>query len=329
MKLFKLHILIVLFSISLFIDPNIYAKSVVDSMRGDSQSNISADLPELVTEKIDKISLTKRIIIITNDNNAYNKGDFITLTTAKQCISRAIVAKTDEGNENSIGAVKIIKIYSQELWEQLEVGKDIEIIRGDDSHICNKINLSDSGEGSIENEEDLYLMSLEDGIDLEDDTKRAIKTDNILSMVLNFTEGLNNDGSAVTYHHLTGMWSYQIHDNFWVEASYGQKIVKDYPAPIVDTRFTNFTIRIKYTVEAPFYSYIQPYFGYQIIGAQSPGAGINGDPATAGQELEMVEKLKKNTLILGISVLRRLVPGWFARLDMGSDGLVAGICLEF
>lgn len=79
-----------------------------------------------------------------------------------------------------------------------------------------------------------------------------------------------------------------------------------------------------------------PYVGYQIIQAQSPGAGVYDGVSTPAptqeeldQELNGVNDLKKSSLIFGVTVLKRIVPGWFIRLDMGSDLLNAGLALEF
>ena len=72
--------------------------------------------------------------------------------------------------------------------------------------------------------------------------------------------------------------------------------------------------------------------GYQILGPSSPGAGEE-DPDNPDIDLEAelnrLEDLKKSSVVFGITVLKRLVPGWFIRGDLGSDILGAGFGLEF
>ena len=59
------------------------------------------NIPNLVTEKIQKISLSKKIFIITNNNNSFAKGDFISLVLNNRLVSRAIVDKIQK-NEAGI-----------------------------------------------------------------------------------------------------------------------------------------------------------------------------------------------------------------------------------
>ncbi len=91
--------------------------------------------------------------------------------------------------------------------------------------------------------------------------------------------------------------------------------------------------KLKYTFNAPFYSYIMPYVGYQVIQVDSPGAGVDdgtGIPQeTLDNEILAVDDLKKSTVIFGVTVLKRIVPGWFIRADLGSDILNGGLTLEF
>ena len=72
-----------------------------------------------------------------------------------------------------------------------------------------------------------------------------------------------------------------------------------------------------------------------MITANSPGAGVE-DPTNAeytksdyDAELQRVDALKKNSFIAGVTILKRLVPGWFLRADLGTDLIGGGIALEF
>lgn len=312
---------------------NSFSQSIIDEFNEDSETNQLAS--ELVTEKITKVSNSKRTYIITNDNQSFYKGDFITLVLANKLAARAIVAK----NLNSLAGIKIIKIYSLDLFKTFRPELEVKIIRGDDSFFGAKKETEEDREDAtlLKEEEDLYNGTLlEDDLSMEENTNRKIKTDNIISLNVGLIEGLNNDGSTQRYTHLNGMWMYQFDDNIWAEVGYGQNLINDYPSPGFDTKMTNLFLRAKYTISAPFFSYVQPYLGFQIISASSPQAGVD-DPnddiiptqAQLDNEIQLVEDLKKRQVIFGVSVLKRLVPGWFIRADLGSDIMNIGFSLEF
>ncbi|WP_417336964.1 hypothetical protein [Halobacteriovorax marinus] len=317
----------------LFLTTNSYSQSVIDEFNEQSESNQLAS--ELVTEKITKVSNSKRTYIITNENQAFNKGDFITLVLANNLAARAIVAKS----LNDLAGIKIIKIYSLDLFKSFRPDLEVQIIRGDDSFFGAKKETEEEKEDAslLKEEEDLYNGTLlEDDLSLDENTNRKIKTDNIISLNVGLIEGLNNDGSTQRYTHLNGMWMYQFEDNIWAEVGYGQNLINDYPSPGFDTKMTNVFIRAKYTISAPFYSFVQPYLGFQMINASSPQAGVD-DPndgvtptqAQLDNEIQLVEDLKKRQVIFGLTVLKRLVPGWFIRADLGSDIMNVGFSLEF
>ncbi len=69
-----------------------------------AQSDIA---PNLVVEKIKNISPSKKIFILTNENQSFSKGDFISLLLANKLVCRALVAKT---TEDKLSGIKIVKI---------------------------------------------------------------------------------------------------------------------------------------------------------------------------------------------------------------------------
>jgi hypothetical protein len=319
-----------LFAISL----SVYSQSVIDDFNENSEANQLAS--ELVTEKISRVSASKRTYIITNENESFAKGDFITIVLNGELAARAIVAKSI----NNMAGIKVIKIYSLDLFKQFRNDLEVQIIRGDDSFFGAKKDKTEEEEAEsslIKDEEDLYNDTLlEDDLSLEAKTNRVIKTDNIVSLNMGLLEGLNNDGSSQRYTHLNGMWMYQVDDNIWGEIGYGQNLINDYPSPGLDTKMTNIFIRAKYTFSAPFFSFIQPYLGFQMINASSPQAGVDDpsdditpSPEDLDREIKLVEDLKKKQIIFGVTVLKRLVPGWFIRADLGSDIVNLGFSLEF
>ena len=115
-------------------------------------------------------------------------------------------------------------------------------------------------------------------------------------------------------------------------SGFSTNTVNDYPSTGLDATIYNFTTKFKYTFSAPFYSYIMPYVGYQVINVKSPGAGVSDGELTQAQldeELDKVDDLKKSSVIFGATVLKRIVPGWFIRADLGSDIIAGGMTLEF
>ncbi|MCF8058035.1 MAG: hypothetical protein K9K67_01965 [Bacteriovoracaceae bacterium] len=306
------------------------AQSVVDDIGSFSNGLDSNVNPELSTEKIEKIGATGRIFILTNNSSSYGKGDFISIVLDNKLVNRSLVAKTTSGS----GGIKIMKVYNPELHKLLRPGMDVQIIRGDDSYFKLKKKQEEDPESTalINDEEGLFdeTTLLEDDLNLEENTSRKIKTDNIFSLYLSQVEGQGVEQDTRRYSQITGAYAYQVNDNFWAEVSYGENVINDFPDGGLDTKFSSLVFKIKYTVEAPFYSFIQPYAGYQITRADSPGAG-SGEitPEQQEAELDLVESLQKNQPVFGVTILKRLVPGWFARLDIGSDALNFGFALEF
>ena len=71
------------------------AQSVIDDI--DNSSPFEDIEDELFEERIVKISPSKRVFVLTNENNGYNKGDFISLILEDKLVCRSIVAKMSEG----------------------------------------------------------------------------------------------------------------------------------------------------------------------------------------------------------------------------------------
>jgi len=316
------------------------AESVLDEEEEEDTNtqvtSTSENAPQLFTENIQKISESERIFIISNNNSSFAKGDFISLLINNELVARALCAK----QLDNLAGIKILKIYSDDLWKKLHPNMDVQVLRGDDSFWKNlKANEGKAkqakDDSKIKEEDDLYNETkIEDDSSFDENKNRAIKPDNILSMGYSWIDARNNDGSAAKVTQFIGQWAYQITDNVWGEVLYGQGIMNDYPSPGLDTKLTNTTIRAKYTFNAPLYSFLMPYVGYQMIGASSPGAGVedtssNFTPADYAAEINRVDDLKKNSFIFGVTALKRIVPGWFLRADVGMDILSVGASLEF
>ena len=320
--------------------PMVYAQNVLDDIEEEDrmETGSTENAPNLVAETIKVISPSKKIFILTNDNRSFSKGDFISLLLGNKLVCRALVAKT---NDEQLSGIKIVKIYNVNLWKQLAVGKEVLVLKGDDSYYTNidktpKEAADAKPTTKVQDEDDLFNSTTlnDDDLSLEETNNRLIKTDNLLSAGVGMIGGKDVDGSSKRYTHINGSWGYQLTDNIWAELGVGTNTVTDYPATGIDARMVNFTGKFKYTFNAPFYSYIMPYVGYQVISVDSPGAGVQdeADPKDEDElkkEVELVDDLKKSTVIFGVTVLKRIVPGWFIRADLGSDIISGGLTLEF
>jgi hypothetical protein len=309
--------------------PKAFSQDVLDDNLNEDElvdAPIQEKGPALVTETIKTISPSQKIFILSNKNQAFSNGDFISLLLQEKLVCRALVAKVTEAN---LSGIKIVKIYSLDLWKLLGPGKDVQVIRGDDSYYApQKVVAKEDKKkavNKVQTEDDLYnSTTVAEGDDptLEDNSKRNIKTDNLLALNIGLIDGVDDTGATKRYSHLNGSWAYQIGDNLWTEFSLGSNTIRDLPVLGVDTQLVAYSARIKYTIAAPFYSYVQPYVGYQVISAKSPGA-------QTAAELALVALMKKSRVVVGATILRRIVPGWFARVDFGSDLINGGLLLEF
>jgi hypothetical protein len=296
-----------------------------------------AQFQEMFTETIKVIGRSKKIFIITNNNQNLGKGDFITIVLNQDLpVARALVAKNHDG----MTGIKVLKLYSLNGWRQLSQNKDIQIVRGDDSWLFKpKEAVAEVTEGKdIESEEDLYKIDeaaiLNEGIGFDDDSKRHIKPDNLLGggySSFTLVDTVNNRN--VPGNQWFGQWAYQIDDNIWLETMYGRTLISGYPNPRDNGQqilVNNLSFRAKYTLKAPFYTFIMPYIGFQIIDTSCPSC-TQSTASNAAQNAinQNIESIEKQTFVVGATILTRLVPGWFARLDLGSDIIGAGFAIEF
>jgi hypothetical protein len=317
------------------------AQNVLDDIEEEDRlESISKEVaPNLVSETVKVIAPSRKIFILTNENKSFSKGDFISLLIGTKLVCRALVAKT---NDQALSGIKIVKIYNVSLWKQLRVAKEVLVLKGDDSYYSNlektPTEIADTAKKSlkVQDEDDLFNSTTvnDDDLSLEESTKRLIKTDNLISAGIGMIEGKDVDGSTKKYSQISGSWGYQISDNIWAELGAGTNTISDYPTTGLDTRMVNITTKLKFTFNAPFNSYVMPYVGYQVVSVDSPGAGVddgsgNQTATDLSNELSSVDSLKKSTVIFGATVLKRIVPGWFIRADLGTDILSGGLTLEF
>ena len=311
-----------------------YGQSLIDDLG--NQEGEDSTHSNLSNEKIEKIAPSRKIYLITNSNQSFQKGDFISLIFKGTVFARALVAKDIDG----ISGIKILRTYSPQTASSIRPGHPVQVIRGDDSFFRkNFVGGAEGEEGlTLQNEEDLFnktaLWEDENDLEMEDKGKSLIKQDNLVSIWFGQIEGTNLQRESTRYGQILASWGYQVGNNIWAEASYGQNVINDYPEIGLDTRLQNFSIKFKYTISTPAHSYIQPYVGYQVVHPESPGAGQQNSaspvaPEQLELELQRLELLKKNSPIFGLSMLKRLVPGWFVKFELGSDIMGLGLALEF
>ncbi len=301
---------------------NIYAQNLLD----ESNVNFAAeDNGDLFTETIKIISRSGKIFILSNGNQLLNKGDFISLALKeKGPVARAVVAKVHNGN----AGIKILKVYSLKNWKRIKKGLDIQILKGDDTALFKKKKKVETEplEKTIDSEEDLFNDKLLGGDgDIGDfyADKRLIKPDNILSAAwapFRYTDFQTGDTRTTSQFNFS--WAYQFADNYWAEGLYGRVALQNFPGNTFNTTISNFTARIKYTFQAPFYSYLLPYIGFQTFLVASPNAGDVGAESA-------IDDFRKTQIVLGVTLLKRVVPGWFVKLELGNDIQSIGVAVEF
>lgn len=325
------------FAINLVI-PQSYGQNILDDFEDEDNVSLgfTENAPQLYPETIKIIAPSKKIFILTNENRSFSKGDFISLLIGNKLVCRALVAKT---TDELLSGIKIVKIYDVALWNTLTPNKEVLVLRGDDSYYANlgKAPKEDPRlKNKVNDEEDLFNSTTlnDDDMGFEDNSKRLIKTDNLLSLGIGMLPGKDTEGESTRYTHFNGSWGYQIADNLWAELGAGLNNVADFPSDGLSTTMMSFSAKLKLTFEAPFYSYVMPYVGYQIIQAKSDDAGVEESPGVPSQaeldrEVQLLDDLKKSSAIFGVTVLKRIVPGWFIRADLGNDIMSAGLTIEF
>lgn len=338
-KVSKIHQLPLIIMLLSLLSLNIsYSQDLMDdNISGEATFNGANRFSEVI--KV--ISRSGKIFIISNNNQLLNKGDFITFSIkGGKPIARAIVAK----NHNGSTGIKVLKVYSLSRWGLIKKGIGIDIVKGDDSFLFNqkkeKTDVEEL-EDKIVSEEDLYN---DKNLDIEEDLSgfykdtRLIKPDNVISAgwdQYQFTNDLGSETTQESHNQFNYSWAYQFSDNYWVEGLYGRVLIDDFPSTSDQTLINNFTVRAKYTFKAPLYSYLLPYIGFQVYSIDSPNAGVVTDSADASakldaqSEVDLINKLKQSNIVLGVTVLKRLVPGWFFKADLGTDILSLGIAIEF
>ncbi len=328
----KLALIIVYFCSGIFLT-SAYCQSLVE----DANVATAASTPSenVFTETIKIISQSKKIFILTNNNQKLSVGDFVSIALKNQLAARAVVAKNHQGQTG----IKILKIYSLQQWGKLRRNQDVQIIRGDDSAFGKIVeSKTDTGPTQIKNEEDLFTgdVIVEDEIGEFDENKnRHIKPDNIVGLFGSFVNAdeIPSRGGTTRATEFGLSWAYQFADNFFAEGIYGRALFNSYPNDGLETLVNHYVARIKYNIRGPLYTFFMPYIGYQNKTSVSPDAGKPGDGnnnrRVLAEEKNAVEDLKKSGPIVGVTVLRRLVPGWFVRADLGTDMLGAGFSIEF
>jgi hypothetical protein len=283
-------------------------------------------------ETIKIISASKKIFILTNNNQQLGPGDFISLALSNNLAARAVVAKTHQGQ---VG-IKILKIYSLAQWGQLRRNQEVQIIKGDDSYFGKKpeAKADETPIAKIKSEDDLYSGDVvaDDDVGIFDENKnRHIKPDNVVALTGAFIEAseVESRGGKVRANEYGVSWAYQFADNYFIEGLYGRALINNFPLDGSQTLANHLTARLKYNIKGPLYTFFMPYIGFHSYTVSSPDAGKSASSVTNDEQLKAVDALKKSGPIAGITILRRLVPGWFVKADIGSDIINLGFAIEF
>ena len=209
-------------------------------------------------------------------------------------------------------------------------------MKGDDSTFMKRPeDTTPTNTPRIRDEDDLYSKDvvIEDDIEFADETKnRHIKPDNVVGLFASYLNADNPEGAGGGYtrgQEFGLTWAYQFTDNFFIEGVYGRTLLDNYPADSTQTLVNRFIGRVKFNIKGPLYTFFMPYVGYQNRDVSSPDAGKGSVDAENQAELKAIDDLKKSGVVAGVSVLRRLVPGWFLKADLGTDMVNIGVAIEF
>jgi hypothetical protein len=308
----------------------LFAQSLVEDANLGASSEGNSE--NVFTETIKIISGSKKIFVLTNNNQQLSPGDFISLALDNNLAARALVAKTHQGQ---VG-IKILKIYSLAQWARLRREMDVQIVRGDDSLFAKKpeVKVDETPIARIRNEDDLFTSDVvvEDDIGIFDENKnRHIKPDNVVGISGAFYEAaeVESRGGKVRTNEFGISWAYQFADNYFVEGLYGRALIDNFPGDGSQTLVNHLTARLKYNIKGPLYTFFMPYLGFHTYSVSSPDAGKTNIESTNEEQLEAIDTLKKSGPVFGVTVLRRLVPGWFIKADLGSDIVSVGFAIEF
>jgi hypothetical protein len=280
-------------------------------------------------ESILRVSPYKKVFVISNDSSYLNEGDYFSIYINKFFIGRFLAVKI----KKSYIGIKIVNLQNQEIYNQLQAGTKINIHKGDNQLKLQEDDLSIKKK--IDNSLDTEIVSVQnildeaDDLTVEDERKRAIRTDNIITYSYGQINSLSNENSKKSYPHWNGQWAHQFFDNTWLELCYGQSSMKDFPSRGASSTLNQILLRGKYTIEAPLNSYLQPYAGIRYVTISSPSPPEEMSDEEKKSESELTKKAEKKDLIFGVTLLKRLVPGWFAKADLGLDTLSIGISCEF
>jgi hypothetical protein len=284
------------------------------------------------TETIKIISGSKKIFILTNNNQQLGPGDFISLALNNNLAARAVVAKVHQGQ---VG-IKILKIYSLAQWGTLRRNLEVQIVKGDDSYYGKKpeVKAEETPIAKIKSEDDLYTgdVVVDDDVGIFDDNKnRHIKPDNVVALTGAFLDAqeVESRGGQIRATEYGVSWAFQFTDNYFVEGLYGRALIDNFPGDGSQTLTNHLTVRIKYNIKGPLYTFFMPYIGFHTYTVSSPDAGKTGVTVTDDEQLDAINKLKKSGPVAGITIMRRLVPGWFIKGDIGSDIINLGFAIEF
>jgi hypothetical protein len=287
-------------------------------------------------EKIVLTSKSKRIFIVTHQSNAMEPGDLVTAYYRGNKVFRALVAKS---RDSKIG-LKILKSFDQTMKNSLQPGQEVRLVKGDDSVVT--VNQTNEPRLQIKNESDLYSEDLLVDIEGPSKPKKKLPEQNIIQLGIGVYQGIDEFSESKFYTHWVVNWAFRLKQAWWLEAGYGYSPAKRFPAKDIGTDLHSLTFKAKYSYELPFFSFAAPYAGLQVVIPQSSEAGVIADSTTeltdeqvaenqasADRELDLVDESQKITPVIGITLLKRFVPGWFVTANLGTDSINVGLSIGF
>jgi hypothetical protein len=309
-----------------------HAQSLIEDA---SLNNEQTSSDSLFSETIKIISSSKKIFIVTNSNQQLGPGDFVSFALDNNLAARGLVVKAHQGN----AGIKILKIYSLTQWSRLRKDLSIQIIKGDDSRFGKTPVAQTTGPEEtapkIKSEEDLFSSDVVSEDDLsgvfEENKNRHIKPDNVVAVTGSILDAaqVESRGGAQRTTEFGFSWAFQFSDNYFVEGLYGRALFDGFPNDGMQTLVNHLVGRLKVNIKGPLYTFIMPYVGFHSYSVSSPDAAKTNNTTTNAEQKKAVDNLKKQGPVFGVTIMRRLVPGWFVKTDVGTDNINLGFAIEF
>jgi len=302
------RVLQIIFIQTLFVF-SLQAQNVFSDLQDNSEFDPAPSTQSTISERVIVKSRNRRILVITNTNQALKQGDFVTIFSAETRVAKALVAKTQERKT----ALKIINTFANQYDSLTNRGQSLTIVRGD---------AKDSPDIELTKKEESLFTTIDQ---IEDETEvKRMPEKSILGLGVGLYRSIDSNDQSAFYAHYVFSYAYNVSNNFWFEGNYGYSALNQFPIVDILTNLHTLRAKFKYNFYLPAYSFFMPYGGIEFTNAQaSENSSLTDD------QINLLQSLNQVKFIGGFSLYKRLVPGWVINLNAGTDGIYGGFSVAF